>query len=401
MPLPHILSNHSKKSPPFNSRPPAADPLAEEDHGRKDVYAKLADMEKRLNELQLENLQLRGLADTDDIGKPWPVLHRVLCLSSGSNGPVTYLDKPILVDDRGVGHSHWQGLRRLPSEGVWERSRQSSAFVVYQEWKCRHRVRKLKPRHSTEIQPSEESVKILSRTLRDFVYDAFEACKGLELFLNAGIFDGHTFHAPYIFFAHFANEMTTHSETASPGQRRETKDLIEYLTTSTQSRIEEAEAAFSKGEVNTKLLPYFFKPGGLVCAQQDGLWVVHKQNSLLSISDDNRQASNKVHVSFDSTRIIFDGRFRIVPDKNPMSVTEFGFDQLAHKSIDSLSALPIERMQRSIVERLTARGRNFYKCRDRRYVTCSSNPRSVAPEDSMVSCLRDSLLVVQMLRVVG
>lgn len=344
-------------------------------------------MEKKLNKLQLENLQLRGLADTDDAGTAWPILHRVICHNDVSGRPVTYLDRPILLNDKGMRHPHWHGQRRIPDEDVWERSHSSAAFVVYHEWVCKRpassRLPRITPLADDKV-PANEEVRVLSRTLREFVHDLFKVCRGLRFFGDDKIFEGNVLQAPYVFFFHFRDEIVDNFRKVSADRVTETNDLVEYFGVSIKAESKKAKATFAEGKVSMDLLPFFFKPGGLVCTRDDGVWMVHTQDSLLfdsQYSSDNTWAAGP---AFNTTRVVFDGKFSVVSDDNFMRIVDIP-PTAKLVEINTLLVWPIEHVQGKVVKKLIARGKIFYDCRGYRYVTCSSSPRSMPPEDSMAS----------------
>lgn len=311
-------------------------------------------LQKKLARLENRAAEPNDTDNTSKVPDKWTILHQVRCSDAAHR--TSYLDEPKLIDDRDLSHLHWQGQRQVTNLRAWTR-KQTAAFIVYREYHCGHR--REEPHGPSEV------LTVRSDNLDDFMSTWLRAGLGLTIYDQEGVYIDGEMKAPYVCFYHFqheARQLLSGSVASFP----DALPLLEYLDTAIAAVKKESENAFATGKVNAELMPYLFKPGGVVCFEESGNIVACEQASVLQMSHEDLTLHRKTYVCL-TTQIAFDGTFRRLGS----SRRHFSIQATADESvdIDKLSIQPLTHISNERRLDLKRRGEIFLKCQKHLYVT--------------------------------
>jgi hypothetical protein len=316
---------------------------------------------ERLQE-KLATLQQGGSAtrDTGNMSVPlskWTIVHEVDCMRTDRTA--YYLDEPLLISDRDLGHLHYQGQRQITNMRSWLR-KQKTPFIVYRRYHCLHN-------RESPADP-EERVLVKSDELDEVLSTWFRMSSGLSIYDRDGTYTERQLYAPYVCFFHFRHEARHLLFDPSPPVWG-APSLLEYLETAVAKVFQDAESIFATGKVTAELMPYLFKPGSLVCSEQSGDLVACEQASVLKTTDED-----SIHYEngyeFRETRIVFDGKFRrLGPSMRYFTVSFEGGQAM---TIEDLPFQPVAHISSERRAALEQRGKIFMRCEKQLYVTYPS-----------------------------
>ena len=197
-----------------------------------------------------------------------------------------------------------------------------------------------------------------------------EACTGLAVHDQQAVYVRNELKAPYLCFFHF--QLEAGQIMSMPGSAsRDGLALLEYLNTATANIRQEAEEMFAVGKVSAELMPYLFKPGALVCFEENGTFVVSLQTSMLAtwFEDPDPDLQYKIY-ELSAVRTAFDGTFRrLSASKHRIDFGSVGGQPL---NISDLSVQPLSCIPDNRRLELIRRGQIFMKCQRQLYVTYPS-----------------------------
>lgn len=305
---------------------------------REELLEKLRDQDEQIHRLRAENETLRIHGPPEEQAKAWNILHRVTC--EANDTLVTYLDPPDANYDKDTKHSHWFGRRRIISGSRWEKDHASTPFVVYVDYSCA-KPRSYRDRYNhqsmdydesdneidagkvsktarEQTATKDESVKILSADLQDFLHDIFTSDDGLKYYKQDGVFEDDSLQSPYHFFHHFRNDIMEQCRQERYCNRADIADLLRYLQEAVEATCQETDQLFRVGTVDLSTLQCLFRPGDLICIMERGEKIVRRQESLML----RRDHSDSLAASFECTTsgLVFDGSFRRVTQQERSSV---------------------------------------------------------------------------------
>lgn len=203
-----------------------------------------------------------------------------------------------------------------------------------------------------------ERMEIISDELQE-VMEVIEADPS-DAFTNRH--DGHNLRAPHLHFYHYRPLMVQYaSESPSQIHREHIKLLLDYLNSSHGSEYEEADALFRRGMVSKLHFSKMFGPNEVIVT-------VRNDQPLAFVSRKCPIAQNDP-LELDCWSWSFDGVFR--RQTSPVRV-DWPASSSAIIPISALKTYPLRFDTSGLEQRLRKRGRTFWECRERKFVSYES-----------------------------
>ena len=315
------------------------------------------------------------------------VIHRVSCDRRRVDGEdhqdhprsADYLDVPRLFtnDTRG---SALRGQQPLSDFEEYSENNPGICMIVYRVYSCiayhhkfkasfeilttgidRQAFNRLRP-WFFKLQRTGPPAKVASENI---VFTS----KTLPAAMNAVVSSGHLrladwnaerhLQAPYDYFYHFRRLLRQQSASIlGIAERKELEVLLDYIDKTQGANFDEVDAIFASGKVHLNNLTKLFRPNELIVTSQDGY---------------PRAYITERSPTFDGRALllecwtwVFDGSFRQKTEVISVSWPALGS---AVVPITSLVAWPLRLDKSDLQQRLEKRGRDFWTCRHRRFVS--------------------------------
>ncbi|KAI1500278.1 P-loop containing nucleoside triphosphate hydrolase protein [Biscogniauxia marginata] len=208
-----------------------------------------------------------------------------------------------------------------------------------------------------------EDLEILSKEL----IRALDGLKGQNTERPKNEAFGRSFSAPYISFYHLRELVPIRSaDTPNSLTLEVTRALFEYLDKYFGADYEEADNLFAQGLVSMKQFPKLFRTGEVVVTREDGQ-IVAFLTERCSYSDSSGKVGLQCH------RLLFDGLFK--RKEIDLSVDWPTYSDSVVQ-IDALSVYPLRFSAPGTKARLMSRGKVFWSCRNRRFVSYTAPSRT-------------------------
>lgn len=275
-----------------------------------------------------------------------------------------------------------------------------------------------RPQHTHEtVRPVHEglieAIKALLDSQQEYAELASEFSASLEL------------PAPYLFIYHSRKSLEKFQDSLSLHAKVQLSLLSNYVTEQYADEYATADSLLSRNKISPKLLRYLFKPGDVLVSRVDSQYVgcvstswpkisrmkkvsrmqaatsqIGTAMSLYGSQDaDARMANDKITVCVCDIKVwhwAFDGNFQrqhstlslgipavddeenVTDTKNKERVTAQG-DQptkdMGKKTISDLNVFPMQYAPAEIIDKCRRRGKTFWKCRSRSYVSYQATER--------------------------
>jgi hypothetical protein len=329
----------------------------------------------------IQNLERRvaELTDKIDIDEPLPprafVLHRVTCACSEHSFTGTrrtvYLDPPrrITADRKW----HLQGDRNAPEQGIFLEQNKDVVLVIYKNYSCKADAArfqwqdKLRPKSNattTRDNPptsSAESMLINSEILKQaLIWASSESQTASKPKISFRTEIG----SPYHYFYYDRSSMLRRLNRMDEEHQAHLKIFLEHVEKSFESSFQEANELFIQGLVSFETIHYLFEPEAIVVSKVEGDSLAHVATSWLEDIPD-RQDNEIGRLSSWSWK--FDGSFRKVA--HDFTLEWPWRRELEVRQIQDLSVYPLRYAKHNLEKELQARGRKFWSCRNRIYVS--------------------------------
>jgi hypothetical protein len=165
--------------------------------------------------------------------------------------------------------------------------------------------------------------------------------------------------APYDYFYHFRRSLRQQSASVLDiAERQELDVLLDYIDQTQGARFDQVDAIFASGNVHLNNFRKLFAPNDLIVTMQEGYpraYIAERSSS-----------SKKQILRLECWTWVFDGSFR---RKDEVISVHWPAPDSAVVPIDSLIAWPLRLDKSDLRQRLEKRGREFWSCRHRRFVS--------------------------------
>ena len=268
------------------------------------------------------------------------------------------------------------------------------------------------PQYSSEtIEPVNED---LIEAIENLLRSRQEYTETLRKF-----FKSYELAAPYLFIYHSRKSLEDFQNNLPLPAKAQISLLLKYVTKEYADEYAAADSLLAQGRISPGLVRYLFKPGDLLVSRVNGQYMSYVSTSWPMIHSkkdvsrmqanssgngtrlslygsheaDARMAADKVtiHVcKVDAWHWAFDGNFQRIHDKlelelpaiedgenatdvkGKVTVATQGKERkprLGERSISDLNVFPMQFASAELVEKCRRRGKTFWKCRTRNYVS--------------------------------
>lgn len=319
--------------------------------------------------------------------KPYLIIHNVICHRTNDHGnhlPSTlFLDRPRLLDGD-CKMTALRGENPLLDLNEYLAEHPDLIFTVRKTYRCGEYhemmedafenllVPRLDPAETVQLRPyfsvlqqdgpyaesAEEHMQILSK-------DLIHALNKLNVpMAPSSKYDPPLFHAPYIPFFHLRKARGSLQVSPGDDHWEPLSLLFDYLESDFGNQYASADELFARGMVSLDHFPKLFRANDVVIAKED-------EQPVAFLIKNHHYMNGSVYLT--CYQLKFDGAFK-------RAQTEIKIEWPARSSrempITSLSAYPLRFSDPSVKGRLVNRGRIFWKCRKRRFVSYTAPSRT-------------------------
>lgn len=340
-----------------------------------------------------------------------------------------FFDHPEWVRGQGT-ESHIKSNLPLTNFELYLEKNKDVSFIVYQTFTELDGDNNGSDRTAHRPQPANETVRLVDKDLIDVIKDLLDSQPQYEQ-LARDFSASLELPAPYLFVFHSRKNLEKFQDSLPVNARAQLTVLLNYVMEQYADEYATADSLLSQNKISPKFLRYLFKPGDLLISRADGQyqgyvsqsWPVNTRTRTRmraatpyvgavmplygSQEADIRMTNDKVTVHSCSVSVWywdFDGSFQrqstmlyleIVEDgvndsdiKGKRKVTAQGDtpgNDMGEKNISDLNVFPIQYASAEIVDICRRRGKTFWKCRTRSYVSYQTTERDSI--QNLVSCV--------------
>ncbi|KDN68602.1 putative ATPase [Colletotrichum sublineola] len=339
-----------------------------------EIFEALTEAEEKLEEAERLKYQY-----TADPGPPRSqVMHEIHCHRDQIR--LIYQDEPWLVES-GPYHAHLRGSRPVANLELYLERNKNISFLVFREYECCHRH--TRRRHTIEAEEStatdaslffsKEYIDLISPELRNAL-TVLSSKLTLGGNPNPPLFEDErsvNISHPYLWWCHHRDEISTEKPRMDPMFQQHVDVVQAYIEDRLRPEWDVVDELTAKGKITVDLLRYLFVPNHLIISQTRGTDISQLNGLItrdwLSVETFNKDAKDfKVSILADSWE--FDGSFHKTTTLRRLNCSLL---QSRTESFDitSLPIYPAHFAKKSILEGLRGRGKMFWSCRRRKYVS--------------------------------
>ena len=339
--------------------------------------------------------------------------------TSYENRSVLFFDHPEWVRGQGTD-SHIKSSLPLTNFELYLEKNKDISFIVYQTFLESGIDNNESDRSAHSPQPAYETVRLVNKDLIGTIENllgsqpqyeelAREFSQSLEL------------PAPYLFVFHSRKNLEKFQDSLPVYARAQLTLLLNYVMEQYADEYNTADSLLSQNKISPQFLRYLFKPGDLLISRIDGQyqgyvsksWPVKTRTTIRtrattayvgrvmplygSQEADMRMANDKITVHSCDVNVWhweFDGSFQRKSSMLHLEIAEDGGNEtdskgkrkvtaqgdmpgtgMGEKNISDLNLFPIQYASAEIVDICRRRGRTFWKCRTRSYVSYQTTER--------------------------
>ncbi|CCF36483.1 ATPase [Colletotrichum higginsianum] len=339
-----------------------------------EIFEALAETEGKLRDA--ERLKYQYAVDP---GPPRSqVIHRIDCQHEETS--MIYLDEPWPVES-GPYHAHLRGSRPVANLELYLERNKNISFLVFREYRCCHRSIRWQSMIDTNQSTTTDLSLFFSGEYIDLNSpDARLALETLSELALAGIHHPHfddndgtakSISYPYLWWFHRRHEIALSKSAMDPTLQQHVEVLQTYMEDRLQPEWTAVDDLTAKGKITLDLLRYIYVPNDIIISQTRGKNVSQLTASTaidwLSIDTvikDSKYLRAVILVEVWN----FDGSFHKAVNRWPLDYAPV--DSWSESfDITSLSVYPARFAKNSVVEGLRGRGKMFWACRHRKYVS--------------------------------
>ncbi|KAH7035821.1 P-loop containing nucleoside triphosphate hydrolase protein [Microdochium trichocladiopsis] len=252
------------------------------------------------------------------------------------------------------------------------------AYIVYKEYNVDHQRKAVDEQIKANValpppEPSEYHVQLV---FRDTVSAMTTFLDSLPTFRAdfPGFDESDLMHGPFTWWFHCRKSYDL--TLIGPYQARLVSQLINTIEEIYGELYDRVIDQFAEGKVSQWSLEYLVRPGTVLLRRVGPLTLgCLAIGCTLSVQEKDNTAS----LSVDTRSIVFDGLFRRNFERHVIDIPNDG-----EVDIKSLKLFPLDFAEPGTRERLSRRGRTYWKCRQQRFVSCQEQSDSQEGERFMV-----------------
>ena len=387
------------------------------------------DLQKLQEYIELLQAQAKHFESTQSLQAPprYQIIYRIQQRNSKQKHEERYssfFDHPELVS--GQGSSRIQCKLPLTNFDLYLEKNKDISFIVYRNFDTESARIEAKP-GTDDLSRDKAALlpKHTSETVRPVNKDLIEASMALLKSqqeyseLLSGFSASVELPAPYLFIYHSRRNLEKFQDSLPTHAQAQLSLLLRYVTEEYADEYAAADSLLSRNKISPQHLRYLFKPGDLLVSRVDGQYMGFVSTSWPSISSDKVVSSERASRSHIGTPLFLydphDSQARITTDKVTVHVCKldvwhWAFDgnfqrqyetllleipaakddrddtdingkktaevqgekpktDIGENKISDLNVFPMQFASAEIVDKCRRRGRTFWKCRTRSYVS--------------------------------
>ncbi|KAL2284101.1 hypothetical protein FJTKL_09096 [Diaporthe vaccinii] len=298
------------------------------------------------------------------------IVHRVECRHWRSDHKY-FLDQPWVVET-GPFDAHLRGSQPINNFELYLERNKEIVFIVYKHYECCARQVTIPPREQGEIGLGidasfllqwEEIFLIAPELKEALVQIADVALEGIP---HPDFEESRKILHPYIWYFHRRTEIHAEIDKLPRATRLYVDCFRGYIESRMEEEWQSVESLMKKGNISAQYLKYLIVPGQIIISQGNTSTLAQRTASVAEGWLRVRQTPDSFSASVPTYTWAFDGNFsKTYADINIHDVPslEEPFDIL------DLGLYPMEFASEGEIEALRKRGRMFWKCRTRNYVS--------------------------------
>ncbi|KAH6954262.1 P-loop containing nucleoside triphosphate hydrolase protein [Fusarium avenaceum] len=325
-----------------------------------------------------ETEKMRALFEARQGPPRYQVIHSVRCEKSRTEGKL-YLDQPWVVET-GPQNAHLRGSQPILNFELFLERNKEVVAIIYKNYRCcgNSRAYPKKARHDDDDQIEasslliSEEIAIISEDLKSAMVEFSDSV--LRGFPHPKFEEDEEMKYPYIWWFHRRKEINGALERYQSSDWFPMVNLVrEYMLERMTEEWEAVDDLLSRRKICLQYMGYLFVPEQLAISTKQGR-AISKLEGVVTDGWLEQQPFIEYSAIVDVTFWTFDGMFH--KTSKQFAITDLPRDvksEAEEFAITDLPLYPIEYASSEVAEALRQRGRMFWKCRFRNYVSLSGD----------------------------
>ncbi|KAJ9668738.1 hypothetical protein H2201_000982 [Coniosporium apollinis] len=306
------------------------------------------------------------------------ILHRINC-ADAEGPPRISQGRPYFVsDDEEVNHLRCHTHDSVPNIEVYIAQNPHLSFIAFRDYRCCDsndtEAPASNPTRGKEPEHSSESVQVISVDLHHALLVVTECAIRRELYPK--LHEDREICGPYLWMFHEEEHIRTKLSHLPSNYRKQMTLFLEYIRDHLHSEYAAVRQMLGDGVMCDRYLDYIFMPGEIIIEKNGGgdeaydkaclqaSWLLKKVTSQ-PVAGSEDEFTSATEIIFHAHTWKFDGHFSRAIEKKSIQ------SPVSHNTylIRDMVAYPIRYAKEGTKERLLRRGKMFWDCRFRRYVS--------------------------------
>ncbi|KAM0444957.1 hypothetical protein ACHAQK_002495 [Fusarium lateritium] len=335
----------------------------------EEVFQAIGKASKILKETE----KIRALFEARQAPPRYQVIHSVRCEKSRTEGKL-YLDQPWVVET-GPQNAHLRGSQPIPNFELFLERNKEVVAIIYKNYRCcdsRAYPKKAHREDNEEVEASSllisEEISIISKNLKSAMVE-FSDCV-LGGFPHPKFEEDEEMKYPYIWWFHRRKEINGALERYKSSDWFPMVNLVrEYIIERMTEEWETVNNLLGRKKVSLQYMEYLFVPKQIAISTKQGR-AISKLEGVVTDSWLKRRSFIDYSAIVDVNFWTFDGMFH--KTSKEFAITDLPRDiksETEEFAITDLPLYPIEYASHEVADALRQRGRIYWKCRLRNYVS--------------------------------
>ncbi|KAG5659545.1 hypothetical protein KAF25_002104 [Fusarium avenaceum] len=349
----------------------------------EEVFQAIGKASKILKETE----KMRALFEARQGPPRYQVIHSVRCEKSRTEGKL-YLDQPWVVET-GPQNAHLRGSQPILNFELFLERNKEVVAIIYKNYRCcgNSRAYPKKARHDDDDQIEasslliSEEIAIMSEDLKSAMVEFSDSV--LRGFPHPNFEEDEEMKYPYIWWFHRRKEINGALERYKSSDWFPMVNLVrEYMLERMTEEWETVDDLLKRRKICLQYMGYLFVPEQLAISTKQGR-AISKLEGVVTDGWLEQQPFIEYSAIVDVTFWTFDGMFH--KTSKQFAITDLPRDiksEAEEFAITDLPLYPIEYASSEVAEALRQRGRMFWKCRFRNYVSLA---------EDMIEDIQDSI----------
>ncbi|KAK7697421.1 hypothetical protein SLS64_013559 [Diaporthe eres] len=289
------------------------------------------------------------------------IVHRVECHKWRSEQKY-FLDQPWVVES-GPFDTHLRGSQPINNFELYLERNKEIVFIVYKHY--------------------EEEISLIAPELKEALVQIADVA--LEGIPHPDFEDSRKILYPYIWYFHRRADIRQEIDELPPATRLYVDCFRDYIESRMEEEWQNVKMLMREGKISAQYMEYLMVPGQIIISQGNTSTLAQRTASVVEDWLHVRRSPDSFSASVATYTWAFDGNF----SKTYVDIDVYGIPSLEEPfNILDLRVYPLEFAEQDEVEALRKRGRMFWKCRTRNYVSFHSES-----EDAMQNAMSARFMV--------